>query len=204
MAILNNVEVFFVRCDPAHPNAQFNKKNPRWEVQLITSDPAQKEEWAGHGLRPKLMVGKEGAPNEGEPILNAKGQKQWKLTLTKNSLKEEDGVMVKAKPVEVVDGNCDEVDPNTIGNGSVCNVRVYLYQYDSTKRPGTKDTGHILMGIQVLKHIVYTPKPREGFGKAETTRIVPQSEEMQDDKPRTPPTPKIGGAGVDNLPEDKF
>ena len=201
MAILNDVEVYYVKCDPKRPNAQFSKKNPRWECQIITSDPAKKEEWAGHGLKPKLMVYKEGDPKEGEPILSSEGKKQWKLSLSKNSLKDEDGEMVPAKPVDVVDGNRDPVDPNTIGNGSVCNVRVYLYEYDSTKKPGTKETGHILMGIQVTTHLVYTPKPKEEFGKAETKRIVPTTED-DDDKPSTSKTPSM--TPKDGLPEDKF
>ena len=205
MAILNDVAVFFVRCNPERPNATFSKKNPKWEVQLITTDPAKREEWASHGLKPRLMVYKEGDPKEGEPILTEDGKKQWRLNLSKNSLKEEKGVMVAAKPVEVVDGNREPVDPDTIGNGSICNVRVYLYEYDSAKKPGTKEIGHILMGIQVTTHVVYTAKPKEEFGKAETKRIVPAAQGEQDDD--TPPTAGKSPSPTmpkDNLPEDKF
>ena len=212
MAILQNVTINFVKCDPSRPNAQFSKKNPRWEVQVITDNIDVKNQWAALGLRPKLIQYKEGDPKEGEPILNTAGNKQWKLGLSKNSLKDENGTMVPATPPEVVDGNKNPVDPNTIGNGSVANVRVYLYEYPSTKEPGKMATGHILMGIQVVRHIVYTPKPREEFGTTETERIVPVAETAEDGgnsgvaassaSPTPSPTPSV--APMDNLPEDKF
>ena len=215
MAILKNVAVYYVKCDPKRPNAQFSPDNPRWEVQCITTDPAQKDEWVGLGLPAKLMKYKEGHEKEGEPILNDAGKKQWKMSLTKNSLKKEKvGAETKlspSSPVDVIDGNRTPVNPNTIANGSICNVRVYLYEYPSKKKPGTIAIGHVLMGIQLLTHIVYTAKPREEFEQAETIRIVPQSEDSDeedgvesDDIPfkGTPGAPKV--TPKDNLPESKF
>lgn len=205
MAILKDVEVYYVKCDPNRPSKQFSPDNPRWDVQIITDKPEKKEEWIELGLKPKLMIYKEGDPKEGEPILNDEGKKQWKLSLSKNSLKKENGVMVPSSPVNVVDGNKDPVDPNTIANKSLCNVHVFLYEYPSKKKPGTIAIGHVLMGIQVLTHIVYTAKPREEFEQAQTTRIVPKVDD--DDGEYTPPTGSPGTPKTtpkDNLSEDKF
>ena len=209
MAILKDVRVYFVKCDPKRPSKQFSPDNPRWDVQIITDDPNKKNEWMELGLKAKLMIYKEGDPKEGEPILNSEGKKQWKMSLSKNSLKREDGKkdgkLIPSEPVDVIDGNKDPVDPNTIANGSLCNVRVYLYEYPSKKVPGTIAIGHVLMGIQVLEHIVYTPKPKEEFDNATTTRITPKSDDDDDDDQPDPgstqSSPKVG---ADNLPEDKF
>ena len=60
MALLKNCEIYYLKADPKRPNAAFNKENPTWEVQIRTSNPEQKAEWESLGLKPKLIVGKEG------------------------------------------------------------------------------------------------------------------------------------------------
>ena len=159
MAILKAVELHFVKADPKHPNAKFNKKNPTWECQIRTTDKNVKNAWIEAGLAPKAVVPDEGAP-------------YWRVNLRKKSVKE-DGEA--ASPVNVVDGQMKPVDPNSIGNGSIGNIRIF--QYEFKREDGSKGIASVLMGIQLTKHIVYVPKPRDDdFGETET--------EVVDDRPK--------------------
>lgn len=196
MPMLANVEIHFIRLDPKRPNAKLNKSNPTWEIQMRTNSIEQKEEWAEVGLTPKLMKYKDGDPKEGELILTEDGKKQWACSMRKKSIKADKSPM---PPVEVVDGNLDPVDPNTVAAGSVANIRFITYPY---KDKNEKDaTGFSLMGIQLIKHIVYAGGQREDFDKTETTRITPPPKEEGDSSgsssaPSAPPK--------DVKPEDQF
>ncbi|WP_396189901.1 hypothetical protein [Flavobacterium sp.] len=214
MAILKNVEMWFAKLDPKHPNARMNKQNPTWELQLRTSNAEQKKEWEALGFKPKLIVGKEGAEDEGEPVLTPEGKKQWRINLKKKSLNKDNE---PAAAVKVVNGHLEELDPNTLGNGSIGNVRIYQYEYD--KADGTKALAAVLTGVQVTRHVMYIPKPREDdFEMSETETIMPaaaipeSTDDDDDDDEATPapkatpaapaPTPKVETA--DSHPEDAF
>jgi hypothetical protein len=164
MPIFQNCTVFFVRCDPRFPSKVFNEDNPTWEIQLRTTDKAQKKEWENANLPVKSVL-----PDEGDPY--------WRVALRKKSLKKDKttGEMVPTKAPTVVDGNLDPIEPNSVGNGSICNVDVFMYEYP---KKGTTEvaTGCVLRGIQVTTHVVYKPKPfviGPAFEKTETVRIVP-------------------------------
>jgi hypothetical protein len=162
MAIIKNVEIHHCRLDPKRPNASFNKEAPTWEVQIRTKDKAQKKEWEEAGLQPKLVEDKE-------------GNTYYRVNLKKKS-KKADGTPVA--PVKLIDGKHQDVDPNSIGNGSIANIRLFQYEYDSA---GTKKTASILMAVQLVKHLVYVPKPREDFDEVETETIDPPDHD--DDAP---------------------
>jgi hypothetical protein len=208
MAIINSVELHHIRLDPAHPNSTFNKVNPTWEIQIRTDSLQQKEDWVALKLKPKLLVGKEGAPNEGEAILNERGNRQWRVNLRKKSMK--DGV--KAPPVIVQNGAMEPVDPNTLGNGSIANIRVFQYDYlDADKN---SKTANILMAVQVVKHILYIPAPREEFGSV-TTEVVQPAPKAEGSptapgtasSPTAAPSPAPAApspAPFDKKPEDAF
>jgi hypothetical protein len=160
VAIIQNTEVWFVKANPARPNNKFNKKNPTWECQIRTSDKDVKKAWEAMKLSVKAVV-----PDEGSPY--------WRVNLRKKSIKE-DGEA--SSPVKVVSGSLKPLDPDTIGNGSIANVRIYQYEYD--KEGGGKGTANVLMGIQVLKHIVYVPKARDDeFSEAEMETVGETGEE---------------------------
>lgn len=213
MAILKNVEVYHTKLDPKRPNASFNKNNPTWELQIRTADPTQKAEWEAEKLRPKLMVYKEGhkdADGEdigGMPILNAAGKKQWRVNLKKKSLKRDGSA---ADPVQVFDGNLSVVDPNTIGNGSIAHVRVFQYEYTNDKPGATSKTGwaSVLMGVQLKRHIVYTPKPGESFEMEDSETIHPDEAEEGGEPAAvstlTAPSPGAPRVPVDARPETAF
>jgi single-stranded DNA-binding protein len=153
MAILKKVEIWFTKLDPKRPNARFDKDNPTWELQLRTTDRAVKKEWEAHGLPVKAVV-----PDEEDAV------PFFRVNLKKRSLKKDKktGEMVDNEPVEVFDAKLKPIDPRTIGNKSIGNVRIY--QYD--KKDGSGKAS-ILMGVQLTKHIVYEPKVGESFDELE-------------------------------------
>jgi hypothetical protein len=158
MPILHNVEIYYVKCDPRRPNAQFNKENPTWELQIRTADAAKKKEWKDMGLGVKDVVPEDGS----KPF--------FRVNLRKKSIREDGSA---APPVAFVNGKLENIDPNTVGNGSVGNVRVYQYEYP--KKPTGKGIANVLMGVQVTKHIVYKPKPRDpDFTETETETVGPE------------------------------
>jgi hypothetical protein len=158
--ILQNCEIWFAKL--ARPSAKYNKVNPTWECQIRTTDKAVRKEWEAAGLPVKAIV-----PDEGETY--------FRVNLRKRSIKK-DGE--KADPVEVVDGKRRPIDPNTIGNGSIGNIRLWQYQYDGDD--GEK-TASVLMAVQITKHIVYTPKPREDyeFKDEEYEMITPEEDTVE-------------------------
>jgi len=160
---IKGAELYFCKLDPKRPNAKFNRENPTWEVQIRTSDREQKKDWEARGLLVKAVVpDEEGA------------QPYWRVNLRKKSIKNSGEL---SSPVPVVDGKLKELDPNTIGNGSIGNVRVYQYEYPKKDKSG-KGIVSVLMGVQVTKHLVYVPKPRDDdFEESDMETIDPPEEE---------------------------
>lgn len=206
MAMFKNCPIYYVKCDPKRPNAQYNKANPTWEVQLRTTDPAQKDEWIKGGLKAKLMVYKEGHEQEGEPIKDEFGNKQWRVNLKKKSIAK-DGT--KAAPVAIMTGGLEPMDPNTIGNGSLANVRVFQYTFSG--KDGQPASANVLMAIQLKKHKVYTPKAHDDDFEEEDMETVEETEEG-DAEQGDPTAPAPAAAApkapalnpVDQRPESAF
>ena len=151
--ILKNCEMWYAILK--RPSSKFNKANPTWEVQLRTTDREQRDEWKAKGLKLKTVV-----PDEGQPY--------WYVNLKKRKYRA-DGT--EAPPPVVVDAQLEEVDGNTIGNGSIGNVRIH--QYDSSAE-GVTGPVSILMGVQLLKHVVYERKGGsfEEFSQEGETEVV--------------------------------
>ena len=165
MAILKDCEIWFLKADPKRPNPKFNKKNPTWECQIRTSSKEVKKEWEALNLGVKAVVPDEGAP-------------YFRVNIKKKSIKE-DGTA--ASPVKVLNGQMEEIDPNTIGNGSRGHIRIFQYEYP--KEGGGKGIASVLMGVQVTKHLVYKPKARDDdFGMTETETIDDNPEEFATDE----------------------
>jgi len=163
MAIIKNVEMYFAKLNPKRPNAKFNKKNPTWEVQIRTTDKAQSKEWEKLGLSVKAFI-----PDDGAPF--------YRVNLRKKSIKE-DGE--PSSPVSIVDGKLNPVDPDTIGNSSVGNIRVFQYEYTSE---GKKGIASVLMAVQLTKHLVYTPPARDDdFEETETEMVAAEAYEHSED-----------------------
>jgi len=165
MAIFKNCEVWFAKLDPKRPSKKLTPKNPTWEIQLRTTDKNQKKEWEAGYMNVKAV--REDPTDEESKIL------YYRTNLKKKSLKKEGDEMVPTGPVDVVDGKQNPIDPTTIGNGSIVNIRTFQHEYTFEGKKGMTNT---LMGIQVIKHIVYVAKPMEEFDDAETETIIPEDE----------------------------
>jgi len=163
MPIINNASIWFAKLDPKRPNNKFNKTNPTWECQIRTESKEVKKEWEALNLPVKAIV-----PDEGPPY--------FRVNLRKKSFKVD---KEPASPVKVVNGSLEEIDPNTIGNGSIGNIRVF--QYDYTKKDGTPGVVSVLMGVQITKHLVYKAKPRgDEFEMSEMETIDPPDDDDND------------------------
>jgi hypothetical protein len=175
MAFLNNVEVWFVKCNPKRPNAFYNKENPTWEVQIRTHDRLQAKEWESQGIQLKAII----PDPEKDDAETVKKGPYWKTVLRKKSKKKDDdgNLTIANGAVEVLDGNLNDIDPDTIGNGSICNIRIFQYPYPKGEGEGTAT---VLMGIQTVVHKLYTPT-REGFSQTETTIIAETPKEPKDE-----------------------
>lgn len=188
MPIIKNAQVHYLRANPRRPNDKYDKQNPTWEVEIRTTDKNQKAEWAAMGLNIKAVMPDDGAP-------------YWRAKIKKRTIKA-DGE--KADPVEVVSGKLipadqggdgrkfEPVDPDTIGNGSICNVRIFQYEYP--KKEGGKGIANVLMGLQVVRHILYKPKSRDnGFEATDTEVVKPEGYDDDSAETQQEPSPNVGG-----------
>lgn len=166
MAIIKNLTVRYCRLNPNRPNPKFDQKNPRWDLQVYTDSLEEKERLKAEGLDLRLMKYPEGHEKEGEPMLNKAGKREWKLNINKRSLSKNGE---KNKPVEVVSGANQPIDPDSIGDGSIVNCRISTKE--STDATGKKRLNITLQGVQVIKHIVF--KQREEFGNADYVVVDP-------------------------------
>jgi len=182
MAILENCEVWHPKLDPKNPNDRYNKTNPTWEIQIRTNDKAQVEDW-----RSKNIPVKPHRETEDGPVL------YYRANLRKKSIKA-DGE--DSSFVEVKDGDLKNVDPTSIGNGSIANIRVFQYEYKDAKT-GKVGIANVLMGVQLTKHLVYVPKPREDDFKAGTkTEVVAAPITPMEDNDIGPDDDESGNDGV--------
>lgn len=141
MAILKACEIWFPKLDPKRPNSKYNKKNPTWDVQVRTKDPKVKKEWEALGLKPKPVLDEDTAQ-----LL------YFRLNLRRRTIKSSGE---KSDPVKVVNGRLEDLDPRTLGNGSIANIRIFQYKFTND---GEEGLATVLMALQVTKHIKYEPK----------------------------------------------
>jgi len=155
MAILKDVELYFCRLDPKRPNDKYNKEQPTWEIQIRTKNKAQAAEWK------KLNINVKTETDENDKVY-------YKANIKKKSKKKEkDGSLSDVQPVTVLNGSLETIDPNSIGNGSVGNIRIFQYPYGDDGKIAS-----MLMAVQVTKHVVYVPKPREDDFDMVDTEVV--------------------------------
>lgn len=162
--ILHNVALFWIKCDPAKPvEAMDEDKPPRWEAQIrVDIDDAENVAIIkGAGLNPKVISDDANSP---KPYLRLQVYKP---------IKNREGK--ELKPVDVVNGALQPVDPNTIGNNSRGNVRLHVYPYEMKNRAGKVTKSGIsgmLMGIQLTLHKIYR-STRKDFTAADYTVVDP-------------------------------
>jgi hypothetical protein len=166
MAIIKNVELYYCKLDPKRPNDKYNKKNPTWECQIRTTSKEVKKEWEALNLPVKAIV----PDDDSAPY--------YRVNLKKKSIKEKENV--PAQPVKVINGALEDINPNSIGNGSIGNVRIFQYSYP--KDDGRNAVASILMGVQITKHVVYTPPPRsDEFEQTDTEVVDPDTADTDEE-----------------------
>jgi len=168
VTILKNVNIRYARLNPNRPSTK-NNKDGEWTVQAYTRNKEQLAEWKKIGITVKLAEDAEG-------II-------YTVNFRKKALKK-DGA--KNQPPSVLNAKLVAIDATTVGNGSVANIRLFPYDYTYE---GKKGTAFQLQGIQLLRHVVFKPKPFEDFDEAEDTEVV-EPEEMSDEPPDDTPEVK--------------
>lgn len=155
MAIIKDIEIWHVKLNPLRPAKNMDPKKPsRWELQIRTSSKDVRKALAEMNIVMKPMR-EDKADDESKvlyyykslhkPTINAKGE--------------------KTQPVQVVNGKGGDVDPNTIGNGSIANLMVFQYEYTFEGKSGIST---MLQRVQLRKHILYVPHAGEEFEDCET------------------------------------
>jgi hypothetical protein len=152
--------------NPKKPSRKFNPKNPTWECQIRTTDKNVKKEWENAGLKPKAIL-----PDEGTPY--------YRVNLKRKTIKH-DGSLADCPTC--VDRQLQPLNPDGVGNGSIADVRIFFYDFID-KETSAKGKAPVLMGIKVLKQLVYVPSAREDEFEAdeeETETVMPPDYEEDD------------------------
>ena len=164
MPILNNVTLAWVACDYDNPK-QFKGQGPyKWSLQISTADKAVAKQWADeYGIKTT-------------PFEAADGKLHYKASLSTYAYGKEDGdgKAQKNKKVKVMLMNGDDVDPNTVGNGSIGNVSFYVSDDKETRR---------LKGIQVKKLLKYEPNKDDEFELSDDFEIIEPSAADKEEDP---------------------
>jgi hypothetical protein len=184
--VLEDVELFFTKIDPENPTEISQDGKTGWETQLRTTEKAVAKEWRSLSLGVKAV--REDKDDEDSKIL------YWKTTLRRKefnakntkaieSISDDEGISFEAakrkalksgeavasKAPTVIDGDLEDIDPVTIGNGSIANVRVFQYDYTFKGKDGVAS---VLMGMQITTLMEYAPQARDGgFSKTTTKRV---------------------------------
>jgi hypothetical protein len=153
MAIIKDVSIFFAKLNPEKPNARFDHENPTWEIQIRTSDKKVAAEWKAMNLRVTT-----GEDQDGKLVYRANLKKKSKKRDGTDNL-----------PVTLVNGSLEQINPDTLGNGSKGNVRVYQYPYNVAGKEGIAT---MLMAVQITELFEFTPKPREDDFAMVETKVV--------------------------------
>ncbi len=187
MAILKNVEGWWFRLDPNKPD-KYDPDRPTWNFQARTSNKEQAKEWKENHFSVKAV--RENPDDEESKIL------YWKTIMGKKVINQ-DGK--PAQPVQIVSSKGD-IDPNTIGNGSIVNVRLYQYEYEFQSKKGIANS---LQAIQLVKHVVYTRKPGEDFeDEVETEVVIPEDSDESPQNSSKPSAPRVPGGGTPKVPDN--
>lgn len=145
---LTNVRVMYAKV--IRPGKAYDEGQPdEWSVNMYLTD-ADAETMKAHGVNPKE---------------DKQGNEYW---VAKRSTKTRAGGDAKAPPV--VDG-AKQPFTDDIGNGSVCNIVVSLFDWTKGKRSGKFV---YLNAVQVVNHVPYGNTGVDAFDIVDTTDGVDQ------------------------------
>lgn len=185
-AIIKNVELFWAKLDkPVEP---FGTK--QWEIQIRFPKKRIKE---------MEQYGKVKETDE---------TGVYSVNLKKKAIKADGTPAMKVDVVgTTIDPETEEpvrIDPKTIGNGSIGNVKVMLreYQIKGPKGNVTKEgTQVMLVKVQITDLVKYTPKSVNDFDYDDE---APVEDDDIPTKNKAPATPVKGKPGRKPAPESKF
>lgn len=126
---IDNVELNWAKLD--QPVSPFGTL--QWELQVATSDKAKAKELKDNFFNVKEKDGK------------------FFVSLKRKAIKSDGS---QNTPVRVVDGSLNPINAKSIGNGSVGNVIVFQYPYETAGRKGVASS---LSGVQITELVEYNP-----------------------------------------------
>lgn len=189
MAIIENVEFWWVKCDPKNPVKNPDASKPdHWEIQLRTTDKDLAMHWAKNNVKFKPLRrtvkdanGEVVTDDLGEPkkeiVKNEAGLPYFAVNLRKKTVKANGE---EATPVSVI-GGMEPLDPKKVGNGSFGNVRVFQYEYTYQGKDGIAT---MLMALQVTKLKEYVASgDQEGFKPMEMEIIKDETAGKVNEEP---------------------
>ena len=145
--ILKEVELNWCKVDANNPDGGFDGTTPQWNVDCVTRDSAQAQEWKDKGIEPKMGEDDKGVFYR---------MKVKKLATNKN------GSPADAPPV--IGRDLMPISrPSAIGNGSVGNVKIRTFDYNFNGKIGV---GVRLEAIQVTHLVEYEDAAEPNFGFA--------------------------------------
>ena len=165
MAILLNQEIHFARLTATRfdPN-RLDPTKPNWGLQCRTTDKAVRKQWIDMGIKPRT-VRVDPADEESDVLYYSVNFRKnvWKMVKATEE-------RTKNTPPEVVNGKQVPIDGNSIGNGSIANLKLRRREFELA---GVKKVAYTLLGVQVVKHLIYVGEDMEDFGDCETETILP-------------------------------
>jgi len=179
MAIVKNVELWWVKVDAERPVKNMDPSKPDyWEVQIRTTDKTAAAAYVKEGInfKPLKRIVKD---SEGQPMLDELNEKVREVVKCEKTGKPYFSVNLRKKvtkadgsaqqPVQLVGGDLSPIDPKEVGNASVANVRVFQYDYTYQGKDGR---ANMLMAIQVTNLLKYEQKPREDAFEITEMKVV--------------------------------
>jgi len=144
--IIRDVELHYPNLNPESPKSPFGTM--QWDVQIRTRDKAAAKE-----MQEKYYITmKKEEDEQGD---------YWKANLKRKVVKRDGS---KNTPPEVVDGNKQPISSINIGNGSVGNIMLFQYPYDTA---GRKGVASMLSKVQVVDLKLYQPNSGTDFDVVE-------------------------------------
>jgi len=143
MAIINNIEIHWVKCDPAKPERYQGKGPAKFSLQLRVKDKKAKESL-------EKEYGFKFSPMEvDDKVVYKTSISRYAYSSGKDG---NEDLNKPNKPVNVILADGTPLDPNTVGNGSIANVSFYVKEDKSSRT---------LKGIQVTRLLKFEARAAE-------------------------------------------
>jgi hypothetical protein len=165
MAIINNVEIHWVKCDPSKPERYQGKGPAKFSIQLRVKDKKVKESLEKeHGFKFSPM--------------EVDDKVVYKTSISRYAYSSgtdgNEDLTKPNKPVNVILADGTPLDPNTVGNGSIANVSFYVKDDKSSRT---------LKGIQVTRLLKYEARAEDEFELSDNFEVVEPNNAANENDP---------------------